>query len=517
MGDDKLGSRPSLRSLFSSSSMANDLSQASQNSGNSEPHSHRFFLRSRSSRNSLSPQSTTSDQKHPEYPSKPPSFNSRNNSSTSVLSHRDEASQASQTTHASHSSESKLSESSDTSKKKSGFGHHHHSHLSLKRFLKKLKHTDSHEKRPHKSVLPHSLSSDLFKKYSKLGRLIGTGASGLVNLVSAKNDPEAIFAVKKFRAKLQNETDADYKTKVKNEFKIGQYLTHQNLIHTIELFKESPGKFLGDPEYYIVMEYCPYDFFNLVMLGLMGPDEVTCYFKQICNGVGHLHENGIAHRDLKLDNCVVNGQGILKLIDFGLALQFRKERLAQPVPEEDVIDSQYRLIRARGIVGSDPYLAPEVFEPSNFGYDPRTADVWSIAIIFCCMVLRRFPWKIPKLSDPSYRLFVGGSEESLDQKTQNLSLDTQSKPNTGGPHRLLRLLPEASRELIHQMLTVDPKQRLLIGAVLDHPYIHEIQHCYESDEGFVQPHLHHLVSEDELKKIELEKAKAKRLKETGVA
>lgn len=57
-----------------------------------------------------------------------------------------------------------------------------------------------------------------------------------------------------------------------------------------------------------------------------------------------------------------------------------------------------------GIVGSDPYLAPEVYDGKR--YDPRPTDIWSLAIIFCCMTLRRFPWKHPRISDNSYRLFV---------------------------------------------------------------------------------------------------------------
>lgn len=39
-------------------------------------------------------------------------------------------------------------------------------------------------------------------------------------------------------------------------------------------------------------------------------------------------------------------------------------------------------------------------------YDPRPTDVWSLAIIYCCMTLRRFPWKQPRLIDNSYKLFV---------------------------------------------------------------------------------------------------------------
>jgi serine/threonine protein kinase len=62
------------------------------------------------------------------------------------------------------------------------------------------------------------------------------------------------------------------------------------------------------------------------------------------------------------------------------------------------------LTHSPGIVGSDPYLAPEVYDEKR--YDPRPTDIWSLAIIFCCMTLRRFPWKQPRISDNSYRLFV---------------------------------------------------------------------------------------------------------------
>jgi len=59
---------------------------------------------------------------------------------------------------------------------------------------------------------------------------------------------------------------------------------------------------------------------------------------------------------------------------------------------------------AKGIVGSDPYLAPEVLLPGK--YDPRFLDIWSCGIIYCCMVLKRFPWKLPDpKKDKNYYLF----------------------------------------------------------------------------------------------------------------
>jgi serine/threonine protein kinase len=139
------------------------------------------------------------------------------------------------------------------------------------------------------------------------------------------------------------------------------------------------------------MEYAPFDLFSVVMSGKMCRPEIYCVFRQICDGVEYLHEMGLAHRDLKLDNCVMNTDNIVKLIDFGTATVFHYPGKAQTP--------------ATGIVGSDPYLAPEVLNKEP--YDPRKTDVWSVAIIFMCMVLRRFPWKIPDpKTDPSFRAFV---------------------------------------------------------------------------------------------------------------
>lgn len=172
--------------------------------------------------------------------------------------------------------------------------------------------------------------------------------------------------------------------KVTAEFCIGSTLHHGNIIETLDIIQEGP-------HWYEVMEYAPFDLFAIVMTGKMTKEEIACSFKQILSGVAFLHGMGLAHRDLKLDNVVVNDRGIMKLIDFGSAVVFR-------YPFENDI------VPASGIVGSDPYLAPEVYDEKK--YDPRPTDVWSLAIIFCCMTLRRFPWKQPRTTDNSYRLFI---------------------------------------------------------------------------------------------------------------
>lgn len=225
----------------------------------------------------------------------------------------------------------------------------------------------------------------LAQKYGKLGKTLGSGAGGSVKILVRPTDG-ATFAVKEFRPRKSNEPIKQYAKKCTAEFCIGSSLHHPNVVQTIDIFSD-----FHQSKYFQVMEFLPVDFFAVVMTGLMSRGEINCCFKQIGEGVRYLHSMGLAHRDLKLDNCVMNANGILKLIDFGSSVVFR-------YPFED------NITMAHGIVGSDPYLAPEVIT-STKSYDPQYVDIWSMGIIFCCMMLKRFPWKAPKLSDDNFRLY----------------------------------------------------------------------------------------------------------------
>ncbi|TFK54976.1 Pkinase-domain-containing protein [Heliocybe sulcata] len=155
------------------------------------------------------------------------------------------------------------------------------------------------------------------------------------------------------------------------------------------------------------MEYAPYDLFSVVMSGKMTRPEIYCVFRQICDGVEYLHSLGLAHRDLKLDNCVMTTGNVVKLIDFGTATVFHYPGKSTTL--------------ATGVVGSDPYLAPEVLSQEQ--YDPRKTDVWSVGIIFMCMVLRRFPWTIPDpRKDASFRSFVNAHPDLREKKERKPSL-----------------------------------------------------------------------------------------------
>ncbi|KAK9367807.1 kinase-like domain-containing protein [Lipomyces kononenkoae] len=303
------------------------------------------------------------------------------------------------------------------------------------------------------------------KKYGRFGKILGSGAGGSVRLMKRSSDGTT-FAVKEFRARHSYETEREYAKKVTAEFCIGSTLHHPNIIETLDIMHEN-GKF------YEVMEYCPYDLFAIVMSGKMSRAEVYCVFKQILSGVAYLHDMGLAHRDLKLDNCVVSEDGIVKIIDFGSASVFR-----YPFESE--------IVKAHGIVGSDPYLAPEVC--SELKYDPQPADIWSVAIIFCCMLLRRFPWKSPRKSDNSFRLFSSPPADpehpEVPSKPTGLNPDGSTPaPVIRGPWRLLRLLPHETRGIVGRMLELDPEKRATLKEILADPFISGIQLCTVDKDG----------------------------------
>jgi hypothetical protein len=165
------------------------------------------------------------------------------------------------------------------------------------------------------SSVPFADDHGLENKWGKFGKVLGSGAGGSVRLMKRSSDG-VTFAVKQFRARHSYESERDYNKKVTAEFCIGSTLHHGNIIECLDLVKEKGN-------YFVVMEYGPFDLFAIVMTGKMSREEMACSTLQILNGVNYIHSMGLAHRDLKLDNVVVNERGIMKIIDFGSAAVFR--------------------------------------------------------------------------------------------------------------------------------------------------------------------------------------------------
>ncbi|OZJ02669.1 hypothetical protein BZG36_04782 [Bifiguratus adelaidae] len=304
-------------------------------------------------------------------------------------------------------------------------------------------------------------NGDISGRYGQWGKVVGKGAGGSVRII--RRSDNQTFAVKQFRKRnTQKESEKEYAKKITAEFCIGSTLHHNNIIETLDIVQE--GQY-----FYEIMEYCPNDVFDLVMSGQMSLPEIYCVWKQVCLGVKYLHDAGIAHRDLKLDNLVMDPLGCIKIIDFGCAVVFR-----YPHEDPSVIEM------AVGVTGSEPYIAPEMYTDPD--YDPRLTDIWSLGIVLVCMIMRRFPWKTPQPAiDKSYKAYIAGDRPGLKQ--------------------LLDLIPPETHELVQGCLDTSLKTRYGVRSILRNSFVESIHVCspdehqgLETEQGLppAPHHTHHI-------------------------
>ena len=199
----------------------------------------------------------------------------------------------------------------------------------------------------------------------KLGQEIGSGAFGKVIL--AKHIPtEEKVAIKILNKSILNQTPADYQL-VKKELSILKIVKHKNIVRLYEIL-ETPRHI------FIVMEYCEGgDIMNYILnRKRLTEFESLKYFHQLINALYYLHSQNIAHRDIKIDNLLLDSNFDLKLIDFGLSTKYKDDELLnQPC-------------------GTIVYAAPEVLNYQD--YHGMLADVWSCGIVLYGMLSGFLPF-----------------------------------------------------------------------------------------------------------------------------
>jgi len=107
--------------------------------------------------------------------------------------------------------------------------------------------------------------------------------------------------------------------------------------------------------------------------------EADYYFKQIVSGVEYLHDAGIAHRDLNLENLILTSEGTVKITSFRHTKCFLQ-----------LGGNKSKIRTSSNKCGSLPYLAPEVLVEQHF--DPRPVDMWALAIIYMEMRTGKLLW-----------------------------------------------------------------------------------------------------------------------------
>nr|CAB3265767.1 ribosomal protein S6 kinase alpha-5 [Phallusia mammillata] len=188
--------------------------------------------------------------------------------------------------------------------------------------------------------------------------------------------------------------------------------------------------------------------------------EASIILKQIVSAVAFMHSKSVVHRDLKPENIIFvhpreeNNNDMtdvsqlhLKIIDFGFA-------------RTKVVNTAGVGMSLKTPVFTLQYAAPEVLDTSNFagggsgvGYD-ESCDLWSIGVILYAMLSGEVPFVRNGKS-------LGASEIMCRIKKGEFSFDSASWQNVS----------EEARQLVHGLLTVDPKERLKIKDLINNPWV----------------------------------------------
>lgn len=161
------------------------------------------------------------------------------------------------------------------------------------------------------------------------------------------------------------------------EAKIASALNHPCVctIHDIGEEAEQP---------YIAMEYVEgQTLSSLLIPSGLPPSLVRCYGSLIADALGHAHERGIIHRDIKSANVVATPDGGLKILDFGLARRIRTDSQHLPAASDSSIDG------IGPIVGTTHYMAPEVLRGERAHV---WSDIWSLGVLVYEMATGTFPF-----------------------------------------------------------------------------------------------------------------------------
>lgn len=199
-----------------------------------------------------------------------------------------------------------------------------------------------------------------------LGKELGKGAYAAVK-VGVHKDTKQKAAVKMYDRMKQNQLKINI---IIQEVKNLSRLDHPNIVKVL-------GYYEGTKYICIIMEYggilSLLDIVNKSQHMRMAEDKAKPIVRQVIEALAYCHKKNIYHRDIKLDNILVDETGSIKMIDFGFS--------------EKVTEGQ----KSTSYCGAPAFFAPEILNKQPFF--PEFSDVWAIGVLIYRMIAGFFPFQ----------------------------------------------------------------------------------------------------------------------------
>ncbi|KAJ3451287.1 protein kinase [Anaeramoeba flamelloides] len=252
-----------------------------------------------------------------------------------------------------------------------------------------------------------------------IGDIIGEGSYGKVHLATHVPTQElvAIKSINKSRFQLREK----YTIQFFRELEILEKLDHPNIIRFFD-FVETKTSWLIVQEYSNGGELFDY----LVQNKKLKETVARKYFGQLLEGIEYCHNYNIVHRDLKLENLLLDSDLNLKIIDFGFSNFEKKDELLKT------------------FCGSPSYSAPEILNRQQ--YSGFKIDIWSMGVILYILLVGKHP-------------FVENNTKIMFEKIKI------------GKYNLPNFLSEEAKDLLKKMLCVNPEERISISEITKHKWV----------------------------------------------
>ena len=272
------------------------------------------------------------------------------------------------------------------------------------------------------------------------GRRIGQGAFGKVNL-GLNVLTGRVVAIKSFKTTPIKKFQHRMK-KIQYETELMKRFNHKNITKILEVF--------NDEEYMlIIMEYINGgNLFSFVKKRRKLSEKMAKFlFRQIILGIQHIHSKNVVHRDIKLENILIDFDNNVKICDFGIG---------------KVLENEDELLYDK--CGTPMYMAPEIILANDDnGYKGFPVDIWSSGITLYIMLSGSLPFNIKNKNNNKEDMALNSIKDKNNIFLQNQIVNVK-------PKEIENISIEA-KNLLKGLLNKNPSKRLTCSQILNHPWL----------------------------------------------